>query len=82
VQRNLPIAWTILYELTKLTKIQFENGIKGGVIRPRMKTKDAKAARAPQPRLTFLKVPVANATSLSRCLVPLAGNPLAGRRQK
>jgi hypothetical protein len=29
-RRHLPVAWTILYELTKLTNEQFENGIKAG----------------------------------------------------
>jgi hypothetical protein len=50
VQPNLPVAWTILYELTKLTEEQFDKGIKSGAIHPAMATKEARALRGLEPR--------------------------------
>jgi hypothetical protein len=35
---HLPVSWMTLYELTKLTDEQFENGINSGSINPGMKT--------------------------------------------
>jgi hypothetical protein len=42
---HLPVAWTILYELTKLTDEQFDAAIASGMIHPKMTRKDAKALR-------------------------------------
>jgi hypothetical protein len=42
---HLPAAWAILYELTKLSDEQFDNGINSGVINPQMQRKDVNALR-------------------------------------
>jgi hypothetical protein len=47
---HLPIAWTILHELTQLSDEQFEAGIKSGAINPRMKVKDARALLDRKPK--------------------------------
>ena len=38
--QRLPVPWVTLYELTKLTDEQFDNGIKSGDINPSMQRKD------------------------------------------
>jgi hypothetical protein len=43
--RHLPAHWGTLYELTKLTDEQFENGIQSGAINPNMQRKDVTALR-------------------------------------
>ena len=48
--RNLPAAWTTLYELTKLTEEQFDAGIKSGAINPKMERKDVKVLRGIEPK--------------------------------
>jgi hypothetical protein len=50
VHPHLPVAWTILYQLTKLTEEQFDKGIKSGAIHPAMATKEARALRGLEPR--------------------------------
>jgi hypothetical protein len=37
---RLPVAWTVLYALTKLTDEQFADGINSGAINPNMQRKD------------------------------------------
>jgi hypothetical protein len=46
----LPISWSILYELTKLTDEQFETGLTSRTINARMSKKDAKALRGIEPK--------------------------------
>jgi hypothetical protein len=47
---RLPVAWGTLYDLTKLTDEQFDNGIKSGAINPSMQRKDVKALRGIEPK--------------------------------
>jgi Protein of unknown function (DUF3102) len=44
-RRHLPANWTILNHLCLLTEEKFEEGVKNGIINPKMKTRDAKMLR-------------------------------------
>jgi hypothetical protein len=48
--RHLPANWGTLYELTKLTPEQFEDGIKSGAIHPKMQRKDVMTLRGIEPK--------------------------------
>jgi hypothetical protein len=48
---HLPAHWGTLFELTTLTKEQFEGGIEGGVINAKMQRKAVKALRGDAPKL-------------------------------
>jgi hypothetical protein len=54
ISPHLPIAWTVLYELTKLTDEQFANGIESRAINPQMRNKDVKALRGITIEVKFL----------------------------
>jgi hypothetical protein len=47
---HLPVHWSILHELTKLTAAQFENGIASGAINPNMQRKDVRKLRGIEPK--------------------------------
>lgn len=47
---HLPASWRTLYELTKLTDEQFDQGVKSGVINPKMERKDVNALRGIEPK--------------------------------
>jgi hypothetical protein len=53
---NLPVQWTTLYELTKLTDEQFKAGIKSKAINSQMQRKDVKALRETEPKAPKKKV--------------------------
>ena len=48
--RHLPVNWTILYELTKLSDEQFAEGIKSGAINSKMHRKDVATLRGVEPK--------------------------------
>ena len=54
---HLPAVWSTLHELTKLTEKQFADGVKNGVINPKMKHKDVAALRGIEPKEQSKKTP-------------------------
>ena len=64
----MPPNWRTLYELTKLSKEQFEAGIKSGAINPKMQRKDVKVLRGDDKPTRFTRskvIPLADSCAMA-----------------
>jgi len=52
---KLPAAWTMLYELCRLTDEQFHHGLDTGIIHAGMERKDIKELKPPKPKTEIIR---------------------------